>query len=231
MKYFFLIFATLLGLTAAQNGIFRFLVTPKTITSTVTVTSSATTFTGITKSCFTSSSSLTNCRRRRHAIESPMILEAVEDDAHINPSAPVKYSIIPVFNKSSFNYKWFWQGCSYSISGSESDCSRGKFATNYAQFRWRTVDGRPAFHWEHSWYGWSADSRFRFYLQIASSQSIHRRRFGSNFRHHRAFFHHRNSNHHEHGYSDHSGQDKYFLRCRMHTNFFPFQQLLNTNAI
>lgn len=62
----------------------RFLVTPKTITSTVTVSSTTVVFKGITTSCAVSVAGIPNCRRRRSVME----MEA--DEEEIQPSAPVQ---------------------------------------------------------------------------------------------------------------------------------------------
>ncbi len=73
------------------SSILRFLVTPKTITSTVTVSSTTVVFKGITTSCALSVAGIPNCRRRRNVIEEPIFQEAEEDEEEINPSAPVEY--------------------------------------------------------------------------------------------------------------------------------------------
>ncbi|XP_057376618.1 uncharacterized protein LOC130697838 [Daphnia carinata] len=71
------------------SGPLRFLVTPKTITSTVTVTSTGTATVGITTSCVKPAAGLANCRKRRNVMEVPLILE-VEDDEEIDPSEPIE---------------------------------------------------------------------------------------------------------------------------------------------
>lgn len=71
-------------------NVLRFLVTPKTITSTVTVSSTTVVFKGITTSCAVSVVGIPNCRRRRNVMEEPIFLEAEEEDDEINPSAPVE---------------------------------------------------------------------------------------------------------------------------------------------
>ncbi|KAI9563625.1 hypothetical protein GHT06_011089 [Daphnia sinensis] len=70
----------------------RFMVTPKTVTSTVTVSSTQTKTVGITTSCFTTDAALPNCRKRRNVMEVPLILET-EDGEEIDPSAPIEVVI------------------------------------------------------------------------------------------------------------------------------------------
>ncbi len=92
MKVFVLVFVALLGFVAAQSptGPLRFLVTPKTITSTVTVAKTETAFKGITTSCFATTAALTACRKRRNVMEIPLILEADDDEDEIDPSEPIE---------------------------------------------------------------------------------------------------------------------------------------------
>jgi hypothetical protein len=71
-------------------SLLRFLVTPKTITSTVTVSSTNVVFKGITTSCAKSVAGIPNCRKRRSVMEESSILEA--EDEEIYPSPPVKYN-------------------------------------------------------------------------------------------------------------------------------------------
>jgi hypothetical protein len=73
-------------------SILRFLVTPKTITSTVTVSSTTVVTKSITTSCAVSVVGIPNCRRRRNVMEEPIFLEAEEEDDEINPSVPVEYN-------------------------------------------------------------------------------------------------------------------------------------------
>jgi hypothetical protein len=75
-------------------NVLRFVVTPKTITSTVTVSSTTVVFKGITTSCAVSVVGIPNCRRRRNVMEEPIFLEVEEDEEEeyeINPSIPVEY--------------------------------------------------------------------------------------------------------------------------------------------
>ncbi|XP_046448611.1 uncharacterized protein LOC124197273 [Daphnia pulex] len=75
-------------------NVLRFLVTPKTITSTVTVSSTTVVTKGITTSCAVSVVGIPNCRRRRNVMEEPIFLEAEEEDEdEINPSAPVELMV------------------------------------------------------------------------------------------------------------------------------------------
>lgn len=80
-------------------NVLRFLVTPKTITSTVTVSSTTVVFKGITTSCAVSVVGIPNCRRRRNVMEEPIFLEAGEEEEEyeINPSIPVEYRPINHF--------------------------------------------------------------------------------------------------------------------------------------
>ena len=71
-------------LNSVVPSLLRFLVTPKTITSTVTVSNTNLFVKSVTTSCATSAAPLTPCRKRRS------VMEMHSNHESINPSAPVE---------------------------------------------------------------------------------------------------------------------------------------------
>lgn len=92
MKSFILIIGLAVTLIeGAQNDVARFLVAPKTITSTVTSTRVVTSQSLVTKSCASIDPALPICRKRRNVMEVPVILEHQDDDSsEIDPSEPIQ---------------------------------------------------------------------------------------------------------------------------------------------